>query len=170
MNVIYRKAMCDDAKEMLSHLSCVGRETDNLSYDERTFCISEERERRFIERFEKSKNDLMLAALDENRIIGNGIVERNRVARYNHRAELSITVLREYWGRGIGSRLMELMIDFAKETGIEILYLEVRSDNERAIALYKKFGFSRIGVYENFFKIGEKYHNADLMILNLKKS
>ncbi len=170
MNVVYRKATGDDAKALLLHLSSVGGETDNLSYDENTFSISEERERRFIGRFEKSKTDAMFVALLGKEVVGNAIVERNRTKRYSHRAEISITVLKKHWGEGIGSRLMQMMIDFARETGVEILYLEVRSDNERAISLYEKFGFSRIGVYENFFKIGENYYNADLMTLNLKKS
>ena len=170
MDVIYKKASGDDAKALLFHLSCVGRETDNLSYDENTFSISEERERRFIERFEKSKTDIMLVAMVGDIVVGNAIVERNRTKRYAHRAEISITVIKEFWGRGVGTRLMQMMIDFAKETGVEILYLEVRSDNARAISLYEKFGFSKIGVYEDFFKIDEKYYNADLMTLNLKKS
>ena len=71
------------------------------------------------------------------------------------------------WGRGIGSRLMEMMIDFSKKTGIEILYLEARADNERAVALYHKFGFRDIGIYKNFFKIGEDYFDGVLMTLDL---
>ena len=170
MDVIYRKANGDDARALLLHLSRVGSETDNLSYDGNTFAISEERERRFIERFEKSKTDVMLVATVNDAVIGNAIVERNRIKRYSHRAEITITIIKEYWGQGVATRLMQMMIDFAKETGVEILYLEVRSDNERAILLYEKFGFSRIGVYDSFFKIDGKYYNADLMTLNLKKS
>lgn len=170
MDFFYREATTDDASGLLLHLSSVGGETDNLSYDENTFSISEERERRFIERFQKSKNDIMLVALYCDKVVGNAIVERNKTKRYSHRAEISITVMKEFWGLGIGSHLMQMMIDFSKETGIEILYLEVRSDNKRAISLYKKFGFSRIGTYESFFKIDGEYYDADLMILNLKKS
>ena len=167
MNIIYRKALGGDACELLKHLSCVGGETDNLSYNSDTFNISEQREARFIERFASSVDDLMLVALDEEKIVANAIVERNRIARYHHRAEISITVLRDYWGKGIGSHLMEMMISFARKAGIEILYLEVRSDNERALKLYKKYGFEPIGRYENFFKIDDLYYDAYLMTLKL---
>ena len=170
MHIIYREAVGDDAAALLSHLSCVGGETENLSYGKNTFRISVEKEKRFIERFKNNPGDVMLVALDGSSVVGNGIIERNRVERYNHRAELSITVLKKYWGLGIGSRLMQMMIEFAKESGIENIYLEVRSDNERAISLYKRFGFARIGVYEDFFKIDGKYYTADLMTLNLKKT
>jgi len=168
VNIIFREAVSSDAAELLTHIKAVGGETDNLSFGKDTFSISVEREAKFIERFHKSKNDIMLIALDGDTVVGNAIVERNRVARYNHRAEISITVLREYWGKGIGSHLMKMMIDFSKKSGIEILYLEARSDNHRAISLYEKFGFDKIGTYKNFFKIQNMYFDADLMMLNLK--
>mgnify|MGYP004421668729 CR=1 FL=1 len=39
------------------------------------------------------------------------------------------------------SALMERILAFARENGVEQVNLEVRSDNKRAIALYEKFGF-----------------------------
>lgn len=167
MDIIYREAEAKDALALLEHIACVGAETDNLSFGQDTFRISEEKESKFIERFRRNKNDIMLLALDGEKVVGNAIIERNRVARYSHRAELSVTILKDYWSRGIGSNLMSMLIDFSKKSGIEIIYLEVRSDNKRAISLYEKFGFRRIGVYNRFFKIGKEYHDADLMILNL---
>ena len=167
MDIFYREATSADAEALLLHLNTVGGETDNLSYGGDTFRISREKEAKFIERFSKSKNDVMYVAECEGKIVGNAIVERNRIARYSHRAEITVTVLRDFWGKGIGSRLMQMMIDFAKGAGIEILYLEARSDNERAISLYKKFSFVCIGVYKNFFKIEEKYYDAELMTLAL---
>jgi len=165
--IVYREALKTDAAALLEHVQSVGSETDNLSFSGDTFSISVEREARFIDRYYNNKKDIMLVALDGDKVVGNAIVERNRVERYNHRAEISITVLRDYWGCGIGSRLMEMMIDFAKKSGIEILYLEVRADNARAISLYEKYGFRKIGVYNNFFKIDNIYYDAHLMTLNL---
>lgn len=41
--------------------------------------------------------------------------------RMGHRGELGISVLKEYWNKGVGSRLMEVVIDFAnKMTNAEI--------------------------------------------------
>ena len=165
--IIYRRATSDDAAAMLVHLHKVGGETDNLSFGASTFSISVEKEGKFISKFSNSKRDLMLVALDGDTVVGNAVVEANKVARYAHRAEISISVLKDYWGRGVGSRLMQMMIDFAKNAGLEILYLEVRADNARAIALYEKFGFKPIGTYEDFFKIDGKYYDACLMTLKL---
>ena len=167
MAIEYRVALPADAEGLLLHQKRVGDETDNLSFDGSTFNISPEREARFIERFSKNDRDVMFVAVKDGEIVGNGIIECERVKRYCHRATLSITVMRDFWGCGIGSRLMEMMIDFSKKTGIEILYLEARADNERAVALYHKFGFRDIGIYKNFFKIGEDYFDGVLMTLNL---
>ena len=166
-NLIYREAVKADAAALLEHIKTVGAETDNLSFSGETFSISVEREAKFIDRFYNNRKDIMLIALDGEKVVGNAIVERNRVERYNHRAEISITVLKDYWGHGIGSRLMEMMIDFSRKTGIEILYLEVRSDNTRAVSLYEKFGFVKIGTYPSFFKINNSYYDAYSMILTL---
>ena len=48
-----------------------------------------------------------------------------------------------YQGRGIGRRLLDELLDFA-DGGV--VYLEVRTDNEAAIALYQSVGFARIGL------------------------
>lgn len=167
MSIIYRKAIAQDATALLAHQSTVGAETDNLSFDQYTFNISPEKEARFIERFSKSERDVMFVALDGEKIVGNGIIECERVKRYSHRATLSITVLRDYWGQGIGSRLMRMMVDFSKERNIDVISLEVRSDNSRAVTLYEKFGFERIGTYKKFFKINGEYYDAYLMQLML---
>ena len=163
----YRSAIGSDAHALAEYVRTVGGETDFLSYGKDTFNMSDEREARFIERFGKSEKDIMLIALEDGKIVANASLEASRVARYSHRSELSITVLKEYWGRGIGSRLMEIMIGFAKEKGIEMIYLEARADNERAIALYKKFGFVKKGEIDKFFKINEKYYGAVIMTLEI---
>ena len=162
-----READGKDALKMINYNTSVGAETDFLSFGESTFKISEEREARFLERFKKSQKDIMLVALYGDRIIASASIERNKAERYSHRAELSITVLKEFWGKGVGSELMKRLLEFSKESGIESVYLDVRSDNDRAIALYKKFGFSKFAKYNDYFKINGRKYDADLMVLYL---
>lgn len=72
------------------------------------------------------------------------------------------------WGNHIGTRLLEQVIDFARNTAkAEILSLEVRSDNARAIALYKKFGFETVGTFPGFLKINGADVSCDFMRLCL---
>ena len=45
------------------------------------------------------------------------------------------------------------------------LELEVRSDNEKAIGLYKKFGFEVEGELKNYFCVDSKYYSAYKMAI-----
>ena len=65
--------------------------------------------------------------------------------KLRHRAEFGISVLRAYWGLGLGRALTEACIQCAKEAGYEQLELTVVAENERAIALYRKVGFVEFG-------------------------
>ncbi|HIZ48589.1 MAG TPA: GNAT family N-acetyltransferase, partial [Candidatus Gemmiger excrementavium] len=73
------------------------------------------------------------------------------------------------WGQGVGSALMARLLVFARKHGVEIINLEVRSDNLRAIRLYEKYGFRRIGTSPAFFKIGGQYVDAEMMYLDLRR-
>ena len=65
--------------------------------------------------------------------------------KLRHRAEFGISVLRAYWGLGLGRALTEACIQCAKEAGYEQFELTVVAENERAIALYRKAGFVEFG-------------------------
>ncbi len=55
-----------------------------------------------------------------------------------------------YQGQGIGRRLLDEVLDFA-DCGV--VYLEVRTDNEAAIALYHSAGFTRIGLRRRYYRV-----------------
>lgn len=167
MKVEIREACGADAEKMILYNKNVGSETDFLSFDGDTFDIGEKKEARFLERFRSSKRDLMLVALDGDMIVANASIEGDRRERYSHRAELSITVLKEYWGKGIGSSLMRKLVEFSREASYKSIYLDVRADNERAISLYRKFGFEKLGVYKDYFMIGKNFYDAEIMVLYL---
>ena len=67
---------------------------------------------------------------------------RRKVA---HRARFGISILKEYWGMGIGRVLMDACIDCARRACYAQLELEVVADNERALSLYRRTGFEEYG-------------------------
>lgn len=72
------------------------------------------------------------------------------------------------WGNHIGTRFMERIIEFAKSMAhTETISLGVRSDNERAISLYRRFGFEKIGTFDGYMKVNGKDVSCDIMRLNL---
>lgn len=64
---------------------------------------------------------------------------------------------------GIADMLMESLISYAKEKGVTKYFLEVRESNLPAISLYKKHGFTEVGISKNHFS--SPCENALLMNL-----
>lgn len=168
MNVTITKARPEDAEEILNYLKSAGSETDNLSFGSEGLPISIEEERAYLQTLAESSSSVMFVAKKDGMIIGNASFSQMTRTRLSHRGEFGISVLKNYWGQGIGSMLLEAIIDFAGTTAhAEIISLEVRSDNQRAISLYKKYGFQKIGEFPGFFKIDGEYVDFDLMNLYL---
>ena len=62
---------------------------------------------------------------------------------------------------------MDMLIQEAKDRGITKINLKVRADNERAKALYKKFGFVKEGYTTRMLKVGDEYFDGELWGLML---
>ncbi len=53
--------------------------------------------------------------------------------------------------QGLGERVVRAIIDYASESGLVSISLEVRESNAAAISLYEKLGFLSFGVRRNFY-------------------
>lgn len=144
--IIIRNAEVSDAKELLDEFLLTHEETDFLmSYtDENTFTVKDEAE--FIRGSMESDRDLQLVAIYNGKLVGSAGVESiGKQYKLKHRANFGISILKEYWGLGIGTILTEACIDCARAADYLQLELEVVSDNEKAYSLYKKLGFEEMG-------------------------
>lgn len=65
---------------------------------------------------------------------------------------LTIAVHPDRWGHGVGSLLLGTLIDEARRRGCGEVFLEVRADNDRAQGLYKRRGFTEIGVRRGYYQ------------------
>jgi ribosomal protein S18 acetylase RimI-like enzyme len=61
-----------------------------------------------------------------------------------------IYVLKEFKGKGIAQRLMQLVMDYAMANHYEVLWLGVWEHNERAQSFYRKYGFEDSGHTHDF--------------------
>ena len=64
---------------------------------------------------------------------------------------INFNVLEFFQNRHIGSSLLLNLITISKEKLKKNITLEVRKDNEKAIYLYKKFGFREISIRKNYY-------------------
>ena len=169
MSVRIEKATPSDAAMLLEYLKQVGGETDNLTFGPEGMPFSIEAEAEFISNMENSCDDIMLLAKNDNKIVGCASLSR-LPRRMKHRGDFAISVAKDYWNKGIGSKLLDNIIVFARENNFEIIDLQVRSDNKRAIYLYEEYGFKKIGEHPAFFKIGDENISFDIMCLELINS
>ena len=165
-----RKAVGSDAESILEYCKTVGAESDNLTFGAEGISITLEKERDYLESILHSTKQLYLVAIHNDEIVGTAVFSSFSKARLSHRAEISISVKKAFWEKHVGTRFMEQIIDFAQNTaGTEIISLEVRSDNKRAIELYKRFGFEKIGMFTGYMKINGVDVDCDIMRLSLLK-
>lgn len=54
--------------------------------------------------------------------------------------------------QGIGTRMLQFLIEEGVNVKIKTFFLEVRESNSAAISLYEKFGFQKIGIRKNFYE------------------
>ena len=164
-----REATADDAEKLLAYLQQVGGESDGLTFDAEGLPITVEQERQYLDMRICSANNITLLALEGERIIGSLGVDTPSIERFSHRGEMGISVLKECWGHGVGSALLEAMLSWIRDfpTGLRKIDLTVREDNRRAIALYKKFGFKQEGTIARFVLIDNTFYDGITMGLLL---
>jgi hypothetical protein len=146
LELLVRNAVELDARALRETTQRTHAQTDYLlSYpDEQGTDV--EREARSLAEMERSDNEVELVAVLDGRIVGSaGIAAVGSRRKVLHRARFGISVLKEYWGLGIGRVLMEASIDCARRAGYTQLELEVVADNERAVSLYRCAGFEEFG-------------------------
>ncbi|MDT7537939.1 MAG: [ribosomal protein S18]-alanine N-acetyltransferase [Actinomycetota bacterium] len=89
-----------------------------------------------------------LVAIEDDEVVGYG-----GLCDYPDEAFVqTIAVAKGAQGAGLGARLLQALLDEAARRRQRRVLLEVRADNDRAIALYERFGFRRTGVRRGYYQ------------------
>jgi RimJ/RimL family protein N-acetyltransferase len=164
--LILRKPVVEDAQRMVEYLNIVGGESDNLLFGKDEFRLTVEQEMKYIESISNDTNTLMILGIINANIVSVAQISSSNRKRIAHNSDVSISVKKEYWGNGIGSAVMEKLISFAKEHGtIKNIGLGVKASNHKAIAMYEKFGFKKVGVHKDYFNVDGNFDDEILMDL-----
>jgi len=115
-------------------------------------------ERREIGRRLKAGDGLWLVAevspppaggIGGGRLVGMVDVERRR---WNNSAWVwNIAIDRDYRGRGIGTQLMQQVIEWGRREGLRAIVLETQTNNWSACRFYQKFGFQLSGIDDHYY-------------------
>ena len=102
------------------------------------------------------KDSIFFVAEIENKIVGYAKLKQNSceegISGENPIELCRLYSLSEFIGKGIGKTLMLKSLEFAKESGHDVIWLGVWEYNHRAQEFYKKFGFEKCG--EHIFQLG----------------
>jgi ribosomal-protein-alanine N-acetyltransferase len=106
-------------------------------------------ERAFLAELAAKHNHYVAARVDDKVVGYAGIARLGRLKPYEYEVH-TIGVDPAYQGHGIGRQLLTRLFEYADGGTI---FLEVRTDNAAAIALYESEGFQRIGLRKRYYRV-----------------
>jgi len=159
-----RSAEGKDAKVLSEVRLQIDGETENMDRERGEAYIDEAGFMQIIKADSESEHNLFLVAEVNGRIAGFSRCAGNTLKRSSHRVEFGIGVLKEFWGYGIGKKLLEESINWADSNGIKKICLHVLETNEKASELYKRYGFEVEGVLKKDKLLSDgKYYDTIVM-------
>ena len=162
------RSLCTEDAEALEVFRCATYSETHFMARYPEECTSLEAVQKGLAGSESSALNFEVGAFAGTKLVGEfGVAQVRPHIKYRHRAGMGISVLKEAWGCGLGSFLMQLAVDQAKANGFEQLELGVYSDNARAIHLYEKFGFERCGTMPHAFKLKDGTYRDEIMMVKM---
>jgi RimJ/RimL family protein N-acetyltransferase len=156
-----RRLRSADASKYLALIDQTDRETD--------FMMQEPGERQMNAlqlslSLVSGSNHIFIAEVDD-KIIGQLVAFHvfGKGIRVKHAVHIGISILKDYWGKGIGTALFQELELWALKNSIKRLELTVMTQNERGINLYKKMGFEIEGTKKASIFVNGKYVDEFLM-------
>ena len=105
-------------------------------------------EKLFYDEVENPRTVYFVAVTDNGEIVGYGgmwhVVDEGQIT--------NIAVKKNCRGEGVGSKILESLIKWAKDNEILVIQLELREGNAAAFGLYEKYGFSVVGKRKDYYK------------------
>jgi ribosomal protein S18 acetylase RimI-like enzyme len=102
-------------------------------------------------------------ALDGEVVVGWADITPIAIPECAHRGTLGMGVVASHRGQGVGDRLLGACLMHAPRCGISKVELTVYTNNPAAIALYRKHGFTDLGVSRDYRRLDGETYDALLM-------
>jgi RimJ/RimL family protein N-acetyltransferase len=167
--VTIRKARPDDAPALIEQVRLLTEEPDiDIPLGPGEFTLTEEQEQQVLAESAATDNSVFLVAEIEGKIVGMLNCHGGKRKATRHAVTLGMSVRKEYRNQGIGGKLMEQAVAWAKGTGVVTrIELAVYARNARAIYLYERFGFVVEGQRQRAIRHGDVYLDDLIMALLL---
>ncbi|MDK4030812.1 GNAT family N-acetyltransferase [Staphylococcus pseudintermedius] len=163
MTITIREVSINDVEALTTLMQQVCEESEYMLYDPGEYMPSLENAISHIETVITSPHLTILVAENEHQLVGYLTVTTQKLRRVEHEVEISMAVLRQFQGLGIGFDLIQHCKNWCREHGITRIALTVVTENKTAIHLYKRAGFKVEGEMRHTLKIQGQYYNELMM-------
>jgi ribosomal protein S18 acetylase RimI-like enzyme len=118
-------------------------------------------------RHNELESRIFFVACVEDEVVGWVHLKHPEIDKLNHTAELTLGVLEQYRGIGIGSHLLERGQEWAAANDYEKIYNSVPSTNEEGIAFLETHDWETEAVREGHYKLDGEYIDEVMMAKEL---
>ena len=165
-NIIIREATCEDAAGFIDLVTYVWRDAYKDILPEEVFLDMENRRNirieKFSDRYYCGDDRICLMAFDDSKVVG--IMFGRLVSGYPYFEGYSdleaLYIDPKYQGMGIGSRLKNKFISWAKEKGSSKFVIGVFKDNKKARSTYEAWGGTLSNQEHDFILLNVPYREV----------
>jgi ribosomal protein S18 acetylase RimI-like enzyme len=157
--MLIRTIRTEDAKNYLNLCKKLDRETEFRLYESGEMNITIDQQRKIIRNLIKNKKSTLLVIDIDGQLVGYLLALGRDISRVKHCVHISIGILQDYVGQGIGTKLFIELEKWAIQNQIHRLELTVMVNNKAGQALYKKMGFKVEGIKEHSLFVNGCYIN-----------
>ncbi|MCF1585706.1 GNAT family N-acetyltransferase [Tetragenococcus koreensis] len=154
-NIHYESITLGEEEQLYSCMKQIDQEVQYMLYSPNERKYDKEQITKMIN--DVSRNGLLLAAWDDAKIVGYILVQVSSLKKTKHIGYVVLGVLSKYSHKGIGTRLIDKALSWAKENTLHRVELSVVSENIPAVKLYKKMGFICEGIRKDSILLDGKF-------------
>jgi ribosomal protein S18 acetylase RimI-like enzyme len=118
-------------------------------------------------RHNEIESRIFFVATINDEVIGWVHLRHMDLEKLSHTAQMTVGVLEEYRGHGIGSHLLERGLEWAAQQGFEKIENALPATNEKALEFLEERGFEREAVREDHYKLNGDYVDEVMMAKKL---
>ena len=118
-------------------------------------------------RHNELESRMFFVACTEGEVVGWVHIDHPEMEKLSHTAELTLGVLEEYRGHGVGSHLMQRGLEWAAGQGYEKIYNSVPSSNEAALSFLEEHGWGEEARRRDHYMMDGEYVDEVMMEIDL---
>jgi RimJ/RimL family protein N-acetyltransferase len=166
-----RPVRVDDAEALVAHARAIAADPEGFSPAAPDETRTVDEQRKLLEEVCADPRVLLLVAerAGSGGIVGEASLRLvSRLRATSHARVFGITLARAVRRRGVGTRMMQTAIDWAREHGVRRIELATFANNAPALALYRKLGFEVEGVRKGSLVLNGRVVDDVVMALLLE--